>query len=270
MNDNLHLATSRNFNGVTFDCYIERENENSGDFWATRTQIGLLLGYENPRDAIKDIHNRNKERLDKFSTQRKLRLHEDNRTVTREVIMYNFKGLLEICRYSQQENAHKVIDVLWDIADEIRHTGSYTANKLSNEELALRREELEVRKSELEYKKAQILKAMIDCPPFPLTPETQTVFAHEVFRLAAGHDYLAMLPECSEKWYTATEIGQKLGITANKVGRIAKANGLKAPEGETNEYGRWIFSKSKYSSREVPSFIYSENALDWFREFINS
>ena len=170
MNDNLHLATSRNFNGVTFDCYIERENENSGDFWATRTQIGLLLGYENPRDAIKDIHNRNKERLDKFSTQRKLRLHEDNRTVTREVIMYNFKGLLEICRYSQQENAHKVIDVLWDIADEIRHTGSYTANKLSNEELALRRKELEVRKSELEYKKAQILKAMIDCPPFPLTP----------------------------------------------------------------------------------------------------
>ena len=50
---------------------------------------------------------------------------EGERIVTREVIMYNFKGLLEICRYSNQPVANQVIDVLWDIADEIRRTGSY-------------------------------------------------------------------------------------------------------------------------------------------------
>ena len=109
---------------------------------------------------------------------------------------------------------------------------------------------------------------MIEYPSFPMTPETKTVFAHEVFKLATGHSYIAMLPESTERWYTAGEIGAELGLSANKVGRIAKANGIKAPAGESNEYGRWIFSKSQYSNREVPSFIYSEAGLEWlFKEY---
>lgn len=114
---------------------------------------------------------------------------------------------------------------------------------------------------------ATLLKDVLDSPPFPLTDETRTVFGHEIFKLATGKNYLAMLPESTEKWYTATEIGGLLGISANKVGRIANAHGIKAPEGQSNEYGRWIFSKSKNSNREVPSFIYSEAGLDWFTEY---
>ena len=70
---------------------------------------------------------RNKERLDKFSTSTKLVRVEGERTVTREVRVYNFMGLLEICRYSQQDTANAVIDTLWAIAEEIRRTGSYNA-----------------------------------------------------------------------------------------------------------------------------------------------
>lgn len=128
----LQLLTTREFNGHVLDCYVEPEQGRSGDFWATRTQIGELLGYENPRDAIKDIHERHRERLDKFSTQRKMRLHEQNRTITRTVVMYDFKGLLEVCRYSNQPNANAVIDVLWDIADEIRRTGMYLTDKAAD------------------------------------------------------------------------------------------------------------------------------------------
>ena len=84
---------------------------------------------------------------------------------------------------------------------------------------------------------------------------------------STGHSYLGMLPECSEKWYTAGEIGEAVGLSANMVGRIAKTNGLKAHDGESNEFGRWIFSKSMHSNREVPSFIYNEDALDWFKHF---
>ena len=47
----------------------------------------------------------------------------------REVITYNFKGLLEICRYSNQPVANAVIDKLWDIADEIRRTGMYATTQ---------------------------------------------------------------------------------------------------------------------------------------------
>ena len=155
-----------------------------------------------------------------------------------------------------------------DVVPSIHATGSYSV-AVSHEDRELKHEELSLRKQELDLRRAVLLKDVLDAPPFPLTDETRTVFGHALFQLATGQNYLAMLPECTEKWYTATELGEIFGISKNKVGRIAKANGLKAPEGESNEYGRWIFSKSQHSSREVPSFIYSEAAVDWFRDYQN-
>ena len=50
---------------------------------------------------------------------------------TQDTTVYNFKGLLEICRYSNQPKADAVMDFLWNIADEIRRTGFYaTPNKI--------------------------------------------------------------------------------------------------------------------------------------------
>ena len=103
----MDLLMTRSFNGVQLDCY---RADNANDvFWVTRGQIGRLLEYGNPDTAIKNIHIRNADRLDKFSTQLKLSQVEGNRMVTREVIVYNFKGLLEICRYSNQPKANAVM-----------------------------------------------------------------------------------------------------------------------------------------------------------------
>ena len=136
MSSALQILTTRNFNGLAFDCYYE-DGQDVGDFWATREQIGQLLGYENPSIAIGLIHKRNKKRLDKFSTLFKMNNVEGDRTVTRDVRVYNFKGLLEICRYSQQPRANAVIDWLWEIADELRRTGMIAQRneikRLSNE-----------------------------------------------------------------------------------------------------------------------------------------
>ena len=252
---NLQLITSREFNGFTLDCYVEPEQTDKGAFWATRTQIGQLLGYAEPGIAIGKIHQRNQERLDKFSRVHQIDLPSGG---TQSVTIYNFKGLLEICRYSQQETANAVIDVLWDIADEIRRTGSYKARP---DEEALKRKD-----RELDVRKAELLQSMIGM--CPMTDETKTVFIHEAYKALTGNTLLSMLPSSTEKWYSATDIGEIVGISSNKVGRIAKKNGLKAPEGESNEYGRWIFSKSQYSSRECPTFIYNVHALDWFKKHL--
>lgn len=118
MNQNsLQVITTRNFNGLAFDCYKGNDDE---DFWATREQIGRLLGYNNPVNAVMKIHNRNKARLDTFSTWVKMSQVEGTRTVTRDVIAYSFKGLLEICRWSNQPKANQVIDFIWGIADDLR------------------------------------------------------------------------------------------------------------------------------------------------------
>ena len=258
MSKNLQLVVSKQFDGFTLDCYVEPDQQNTGDFWATSEQIGRLLGYANPDASIRVIHQRNQERLEKFSTSINLIRVEGGRKVSREVRVYNFKGLLEICRYSQQETANMVIDTLWDIADEIRRTGSYSVHQ-NEDELKRTSEELSIRKAEL-------LQSMIGM--CPMTDETKTVFVHEAYKALTGNSLLSMLPESTEKWYTASQIGEILGISANKVGRIAKEYGIKAPEGESNEYGRWVFSKSRYSNHECASWIYNAHALEWFKDFV--
>lgn len=126
MERKFELATTRDINGLKLNCYRENgQDDLSGEFWMTREQIGQLLVYKNPRREIAKIHMRNKERLDKFSRVSKMETPSGIQSVT----IYNFKGLLEICRYSTQPNAHKVIDVLWDIADEIRRTGMYVTTQ---------------------------------------------------------------------------------------------------------------------------------------------
>ena len=121
----LVLAKQAEFDGVELDCYVEAAQEDRGDFWATREQIGRLLEYDNPRDAIAHIHMRNKERLDKFSAVVKL----STPSGVQQTTVYNFKGLLEICRYSNQPKANAVMDWLWEVADEIRRTGSYSIKR---------------------------------------------------------------------------------------------------------------------------------------------
>ena len=79
---------TKEFNGVTLDCY-KAENEDDG-FFATREQIGRLLEYAEPMKAVAKIHERNHNRLDKFSTIVNLTTVEGDRTVTRDVFYIPF------------------------------------------------------------------------------------------------------------------------------------------------------------------------------------
>lgn len=67
----------------------------------------------------------------------------------------------------------------------------------------------------------------------------------------------------TEKTYSASEVGNALGISANKVGKLANAYGLK-----TEEYGVFVMDKSRYSSKEVTSFRYNEKGKAKIREIL--
>ncbi len=60
----MELLATREFNGVTLQCYSDEID--SSDFWATREQIGQLLEYAFPVEAIGKLHNRNKDRKEEF------------------------------------------------------------------------------------------------------------------------------------------------------------------------------------------------------------
>lgn len=114
------------------------------DFWGnanneylvTREQIGRALGYSNPANAIKNIHLKHKERLDKFSTQLTLGYVEGDRYVERERILYNRKGIMEICRWSRQPLADKFMDWCWEIMDRLISNSLNTVT-LSREEYSM-------------------------------------------------------------------------------------------------------------------------------------
>ena len=93
-----------------------------------------------------------------------------------------------------------------------------------------------------------------------LSPIAVQVFGLKGLEGIFGVDVGNYLPEV-EKTYSAKEVGEMLGISANKVGRIANANGLKTPE-----YGRYVADKSKNSDKEVENFRYNENGVKVLQE----
>lgn len=76
------------------------------------------------------------------------------------------------------------------------------------------------------------------------------------------------IPVMQNKEYSASQVGKKLGISANKVGRIANSINLKAEQPGQNEYGRWSNSKSQNSDKEVAQWLYTEAGLSLIKRNI--
>ena len=123
--------------------------------------------------------------------------------------------------------------------------------------------ELDSNLATIDLERAKILQRMIDAPVMPLSDESKAVIQHEMFKLVTGHECLAMLPQVHDRMYTATQLGEMFGVSSKKIGKIAKAHGLKSEEGEPSEYGQWVLTKSKYSCHQCSSFTYNSKAVDW-------
>ena len=66
-----------------------------------------------------------------------------------------------------------------------------------------------------------------------------------------------------ETTYSATELGAEFGVSANKIGRIAKDNGLK-----TDEYGITVLDKSRSSDKLAPCFRYNSKGRERLAELL--
>ena len=91
----------------------------------------------------------------------------------------------------------------------------------------------------------------------------QVLQAHATKELTG--EYLLPLPYIGEKTYSAQEIGENLGISANKVGMLANRNHLK-----TKQYGTWVNDVAKNCpGKEVPSFRYYESVVPVLKTIIS-
>lgn len=97
-------------------------------------------------------------------------------------------------------------------------------------------------------------------------PEYKQICASYASKTLAGLAVLP-LPVMERQYYTAQEVGARIGITGNMVGRIANTHGLKAPQGQANKYGRWFWDKAKHCSKEVPTWKYTDDGANAIEKF---
>ena len=123
------------------------------------------------------------------------------------------------------------------------------------------KEEYELKRADLNLRAAEILERLAQRTT---VPEYHKIIDHYIFEKVTGDSDAIPLPESKERLYSATEVGNMLGVSSNKIGRLAKEHNLK-----TEEYGKWFFDKSRYSNKEVESFKYNGRAIDVFRKLLS-
>lgn len=150
-----------------------------------------------------------------------------------------------------------------EVIPSIRKTGGYTNNKKKAKlDNSLKEKEIEARLKNARAREANILLKICQNPNLP--KEYVQVLQSKATEIITGQVILP-LPVVERKTYSATEIGQELGISANKVGKLANANNLK-----TDEYGVRVWDKSKYSNKEVETFRYYDNVIPVLAEILSN
>ena len=247
---NLSLAVKEMFEGNEMNIYT---NENN-DVFMTREQIGQALEYKNPRIAMSNLHNRHKKRLDQFSSVIKLSTEAGKRETT----IYTEQGIYEIIRRSEQPKADAFYDWVYDLLSKLRK-GEYQVVQPQSEydKIQIQKMNAESRLMNARTRQAKLILDMQKNNTLsPVAVELLGINALEVLT-DKDTNYRPQV----EKTYTATEIAKEIGITANKVGRIANANNLK-----TEEYGIEVLDKSRSSDKQVTSFRYNEKGKQKIKE----
>ena len=241
----LTLVKHEFFEDLKCDIY-----QDDNEYYMTREQIGRALGYANSRVSISNIHNRNKERFDGMSTVINL-ISADGKS--HDTVVYTRKGIMEICRWSKQPRADMFIDWVWEVMDSLIEG----RNIRIQQHAEIKRMIAESRFINSHVKEARELMALSNKHSGTVYSQILDSYASK----ALVGDHVLPLPELPERTYTATEIGKKLGISANRVGRLANEHNLK-----TTEYGKWFRDVATHrSDMEVPVFRYYERVIPVLR-----
>ena len=223
-----------------------RTVELNGEPWLVGKDIAEALGYTNPRKALID------------------HVDDEDKGVTKcytpggdqDMTIINESGLYSLVLSSKLPTARKFRRwVTSEVLPSIRKTGGYTAKPMTSYQQMM----AETRRRNAQIQEARIYTEL--AKRYKGTTYEQVLNAHATRSLSG--EYLLPLPEAGERLMSAGEVGAKLGISGNLVGKLTNRYNLK-----TDQYGKWMHDKSPYSSKEVPSFRYKECVVDKLREIL--
>lgn len=210
----------------------------NGEVLFGATDVATALGYSNPRKAIAD-HCR-------YVTKRDVP-HPQSPDKTIEMSFIPESDVYLLIFRSKLPDAEKFTSwVVEEVLPTLRKTGTYIVQQAPREP-----------SYEARVQAAQLLDKIAG--DYEGTTYKQILQAYATRELLG--EFALPLPQLPTKTYSATEVGDILGISANRVGRVANKFGMKTPE-----FGEWFKDKSHYGAKEVSTFRYYESAIPEIRK----
>lgn len=216
-----------------------RTTEINGEVWFVGKDVATALGYSNTRDALVN-HVSGEDR-------NTVAIRDGNKGNPNQVVI-NESGVYSLIFGSKLDSAKDFKHwVTSEVLPSIRKTGSYSIPQKSQQEIDNETRSLKLKEAEYwrsmgtEYADNKTYKQILDA----------------YSTKAVAGQFVLPLPKMEEKNYSATEVGNKLGISSKMVGKIANRLGIKVD----GEYGKWYVDKSPYSNKEVNTFRYTDKAV---------
>lgn len=217
-----------------------------GEPWLVGKDVAAALGYENPTKAIRDHVDEEDRRV---GVQNVTPSIIDNLGREQWPTFINESGLYSLVLSSKLPAAKRFKRwVTSEVLPSIRKTGTYSSRPMTDYQRIM----VQTREENARIRKAQMYAHLAD--KYKGASYAQVLDAYATKELSG--EFLIPLPELKARTYSAEEVGEIIGCSANMVGRIANSNGLKTPE-----YGEWFKDKSKYGDKEVSSFRYYDTVL---------
>lgn len=251
----LELVKSFNFNEIKCDIY-SKDNE----VFMTINQLAEVLGYAS-KSGVENIIMRNKYLKDKEFSQvvpidfgnggtHKLGVPQN----IQETRVFTEDGIYEVTMLSKTETGKKFRKVVRGIIKSLRKGESKIIKMSEYQKLTA--------EAKLNNSRARMASILMKIAQQTTVKEYKQVCCSYASACIAGKPLLP-LPEVNKKTYSATEIGNILGISSNMVGKLANAHNLK-----TEQYGKMFYDKSRYSNKEVETFRYYDEIIPKLEEIL--
>lgn len=226
-----------------------RAVEINGEVWIAGKDVATNLKYSNPQKAIRDHVDEEDKTVNEMFTV--------NGTA---IVLINESGLYSLVLSSKMPDAKKFRRwITSEVIPSIMRTGSYSMNGKPKPTNLNTEKRLAIQEMNAKTRQAKLL---LDFAKLNLSTESKTLLANEAGRIITGKQILP-LPE-TERTYSAGEVGEMLGVSANKIGRTANAHGLK-----TDEYGITVLDTAQ-NGKQIPTFRYNQHGIDKLKELLKN
>lgn len=246
MKNEIQLIKSAKFGEIQADIYKKGDEP-----YMTAEQLGECLGYSHPRENINKLVSRNKYlRNEEFSAEVKM---TSPRGDTQNTRIFTEDGIYEITMLAKTEKAKEFRTWVRKILKSLRRGDTKLVSMTEYQRMMA-----QTRAENAKIRKAQILTRLAE--QYDGTYK-QVLNSYATKELTGEH--LLPLPQLPDKTYTATELGEMFGVSANKIGIITNRHNLK-----TDQYGAWFNDKAKGHNKEVQSFRYYPSVIPVLREIL--